>query len=75
MEGFDSVVPELARIENGRESHFVQHAESAAALLRQIRDEIILVGHSGAGPLLPQIARRTGRRAMAYVHLCGRRHT
>ena len=65
--GFHSVVPELAVAEDGREPHFVQHAESAAAVLRQIHDEVILVGHSGAGPLLPEIARLTGRRAMAYI--------
>lgn len=67
MSGFHSVVPELARTDDGHGPHFVQHSESAAAVLRQIRDEFILVGHSGAGPLLPQIARLTGRRALAYI--------
>lgn len=65
--GVHSVVPELARTDDGRGPHFVQHSESAAAVLRQIRDEFILAGHSGAGPLLPQIARLTGRRALAYI--------
>ena len=67
VEGVQSVVPELARSEDGREPHFVQHADSAAAVLRRIRDEFILVGHSGAGPLLPQIARLTARRPLAYI--------
>lgn len=67
VEGFTSVVPELARAEVGLEPHYVQHAESVAAVLRQIHDEIILVGHSGAGPLLPHIARLTGLRPMAYI--------
>jgi hypothetical protein len=30
-------------------------------------DDAILVGHSGAGPLLPAIARRTGARAVVYA--------
>ena len=65
--GFHSVVPELARSDDGHGPHFVQHSESAAAVLRQTRDEFILVGHSGAGPLLPLIARLAGRRALAYI--------
>jgi len=43
------------------------YVEAAAAPARAVDDGVVLVGHSGAGPLLPLVAAATGRRPERLV--------
>lgn len=65
--GIDTDVPDLANPTEG--PFWEQHARSAAAQLGDIDADapIVLVGHSGAGPLLPAIARELKRQVAAYL--------
>jgi hypothetical protein len=59
-------VPDLHR-GGGAGPFWRRHAEAAADALREAPDPLILVGHSGAGVLLPPIRQSLGRRIHAYV--------
>jgi pimeloyl-ACP methyl ester carboxylesterase len=64
---FDVVVPDLGEAE--ARPHWRWHAERAALAMRQLStdDDVVLVGHSAAGALLPAIRMASGRRVSAYV--------
>ena len=65
--GYDVLVPAMA---NPTEAPFwSRHVDSIVNALAHLpaTEQVILVGHSGAGPLLPAIARSAARRVAAYV--------
>ncbi|MDP9353588.1 MAG: alpha/beta fold hydrolase [Chloroflexota bacterium] len=63
--GYHVLVPELA---NPTEPPFwTHHTDSVARSLAAEDAPLVLVGHSGAGPLLPAIARATARPVAAYI--------
>ena len=61
------LVPELR--DDGGRPYWLQHAASVEQALAREKEErrILFVGHSGAGPLLPAIARACGRPVGGYV--------
>jgi len=63
------VVPTLEDSPDTDEPYWKQHAESVSRALTDISKDrsVILVAHSGAGPLLPVIARSLARPISAYV--------
>ncbi len=63
------VLPALFDDPNSTSPYWQQHAESAAKGITQIPPDqkIILVAHSGAGPLLPAIRQKLTRPIFAYV--------
>jgi hypothetical protein len=60
-----SLLPELRDDPDAGRPYWQQHAESAAMAIRALPpgEPLVLVGHSGAGPLLPAIAQALGRLA------------
>ena len=65
--GYRALVPELA---SRTEAPFwPRHAQSVAHMLAglPLDEPVVLVGHSGAGPLLPASARAAARTVAAYV--------
>jgi hypothetical protein len=68
-QGLDVVVPQLAQDDAREEPLWWQHARSAAAAIGggPAGQRPVLVGHSGAGPLLPAIGREIGRAVGGYV--------
>lgn len=67
--GEQALTPDLDAVDGSGEPYWKQHARAAAKALAPIptRWRPILVGHSGAGPLLPAIRREAGRPVTAYV--------
>lgn len=67
VRGIEAYVPDLANPTEG--PFWEQHARSAAAQIGEIDADarIVLAGHSGAGPLLPAIARELKRPVAAYL--------
>jgi alpha-beta hydrolase superfamily lysophospholipase len=67
--GLPVAVPELRDASEAGVPFWQQHAESCAAALADDSPglRLILAGHSGAGLLLPAIARACGRPVAAYV--------
>lgn len=67
--GWRVVIPSLTTTEDGILPYWQRHASEVRAALddNAIDDSIVLAGHSGAGPLLPAIARGCGRHLAAYV--------
>ncbi len=65
--GVEVMAPRLG--DDGSPPFWKQHAGSAAAALAETSPNtpIILVGHSGAGPLLPAIAHSSPRPVIGYV--------
>src|SRR5581483_11219293 len=65
--GLPALAPELR--DNGSGPYWRQHARSVAAAIERLPSEqpLILVGHSGAGPLLSAIRRACARPVAAYV--------
>jgi hypothetical protein len=65
--GVAALVPEIAT--GSGTPHWERHARSVAEQLRAIDPDrpIVLVGHSGAGVLLPAIRHFSGRATAAYV--------
>ncbi len=65
--GHHVLVPELANPTEG--PFWPRHADSVAHALADLpaAEPVMLVGHSGAGPLLPSIARATARPVAAYI--------
>jgi len=53
--------------DEGTGSWWQRHATSAAHALKERRGEVVLVGHSGVGALLPLIAQAAAIRPAAYV--------
>jgi pimeloyl-ACP methyl ester carboxylesterase len=67
--GEEVLVPTLSDSEEAAAPYWQQHADSVARALEATPAErpLILVGHSGAGPLLPAIRRRSTRPVAAYL--------
>jgi pimeloyl-ACP methyl ester carboxylesterase len=67
--GFDVMIPALADSPDAQEPFWKQHAESVSKALAQLPEEtpLVLVAHSGAGPLLPAIRQLTPNPVRAYV--------
>ncbi len=67
--GRDVLVPALADSGATPPEYWQQHAESCARALDAVPPErpLVLAGHSGAGPLLPLLARAAARPVAAYV--------
>jgi thioesterase domain-containing protein len=66
---FSAAVPDLDGRDDDPRPFWEQHAEAAVAGLREVSDDqpLILVGHSGAGPLLPAIGHAARRPVAAYL--------
>lgn len=66
--GLKALTPTLQQDEDAPEPLWMQHARSAANALRAARaDRVILVGHSGAGQLLPAVRHEADRPVAAYI--------
>ncbi len=67
--GFEVVVPSLGDFEESGTPYWQQHAASIAQALQSVSTDrpLILVGHSGAGPLLPAIRQMINHRVAAYI--------
>jgi hypothetical protein len=67
--GKTSLIPRLAQDDASSEPYWSQHSRSAAAGLRGLPpdEELVFVGHSGAGVLLPAIAGETAHPVACYV--------
>jgi pimeloyl-ACP methyl ester carboxylesterase len=67
--GLDVIIPTLKDSPDAKEPFWKQHAESVSQVLAQLPDEtpLILVAHSGAGPLLPAIRQLIPNPIKAYV--------
>ena len=67
--GFDVIVPMLSDSHDSKEPYWKQHAESFSNALAEIPQDIslVLVAHSGAGPLLPVLRQGIPNPVHAYV--------
>lgn len=67
--GLDVLVPNLEDSPDSKEPFWKQHAESVSRTLARISNatSLILVAHSGAGPLLPAIRTSLINPVRAYV--------
>ncbi len=67
--GMDVLVPPLTNREGDEQPFWRQHAEAVARALAPVPDRrpLVLVGHSGAGPLLPAIAQAARHPIAAYL--------
>ncbi len=68
-QGVDVVVPALQDDQPPPAPLWQQHAASVAGALSNVTPtrSLVLVGHSGAGPLLPAVAEYAGRPVAAYL--------
>jgi hypothetical protein len=69
QDGVDVVLPSLTDDEHSRAPFWQQHAASVARALTHIpvNRALILVGHSGAGPILPAIRSMIARPVAGYL--------
>ncbi len=67
--GAEVLVPPLTNREGDEQPFWRQHAEAVARTLAPVPDRrpLVLVGHSGAGPLLPAIAQAAQHPVAAYL--------
>lgn len=67
--GLTAIVPRLTDYPHSTEPYWQQHAGSIASSLTRIphKQEMVLVAHSGAGPLLPALRTMMDRSILAYV--------
>jgi hypothetical protein len=67
--GIRTVLPLLTDQDDGAGPYWVQHASAVARRLEPLRpdDRLILVGHSGAGPLLPAIGAFSPHPPAGYI--------
>ena len=67
--GFEAVVPPLHEVEGSNAPYWKQHADAIAQALSAVPIDRhhILVGHSGAGPLLPVVRQEVSHPIAAYV--------
>jgi hypothetical protein len=65
----DAVVPALEDVPDSKKPYWKQHAESVSQALAQVPQDtpLILVAHSGTGPLLPAIRESLANPVNAYV--------
>ena len=63
------IVPDLSNVAQPPTSFWEQHARDVEAALRDVphQHRLVLVGHSGAGALLPAIGHAAGRSVAAYL--------
>ncbi len=63
------LVPSLSDREEDERPFWRQHAEAVAQELRFVPEgrSLVLIGHSGAGPILPAIAQAAGHPVAAYL--------
>ncbi|MPY78988.1 MAG: alpha/beta fold hydrolase [Actinophytocola sp.] len=66
-DGHRVVVPSLAGVVAGGPPYYARLADTAAAAIAEVGGPCVLVGHSGAGPLLPAIAEALGDDVRAAV--------
>src|SRR5687767_14812598 len=68
-QGLNSITPELLDNTNSTLPYWQQHVESVVRDLAQLpqKESLVLVAHSGAGPLLPAIRYRLTHSIYAYV--------
>jgi hypothetical protein len=69
QQGYQVIVPALNDTETGTRSFWEQEAESAAESINAANssEANLLVGHSGAGPILPAIGARLKRPPAGYI--------
>ena len=67
--GQAALIPRLDQDDASAEPYWSQHSRSAAAALQGLprEEELALVGHSGAGVLLPAVAQAAARPVACYV--------
>ena len=67
--GSDVIVPALSNSPDSKEPFWKQHADSVSQSLAELPEDksLILVAHSGAGPLLPVIRQSLANPVHAYV--------
>ena len=67
--GFEAIAPTLTNASVPGSSYWQQHAKAVAQAVQalSIDDALILVGHSGAGMLLPAIREATGYPVAGYI--------
>jgi hypothetical protein len=67
--GITTIVPTLKDQEEANRPYWQQYAHAAAQSVAGLADDapVVLVGHSGAGPLLPAIRWAMGRPVAAYL--------
>jgi hypothetical protein len=67
--GLSAVTPRLSDRGEAIGPYWRQHALAAAAMLHALPAgrQVVLAGHSGAGPLLPAIREQSGRDVAAYL--------
>ncbi|MEV0248851.1 alpha/beta fold hydrolase [Nocardia sp. NPDC050712] len=71
-QGFPAVAPDLRAAFAGPAPYRPVLAELVAEHVCEVEGELVLAGHSGAGPLLPELAERLGGRVRALVYVdCG----
>ena len=69
--GIDTVVSVLHDTEDSNAPHWRQHVASVTGALASLPEDraLVLVGHSGAGPLLPAIGQSCKNRVGAYIFI------
>ena len=69
QQGIDALVPALRDAEDGDHPYWQQEVASVTQALAAVPADrpLVLVGHSGAGALLPAIGQSTGHRVAAYI--------
>lgn len=66
--GYSVVVPTLTTDPQGDHPYWRQHVAAVVDALHAVRDRpVVLVGHSGAGPLLPAIGQSAGITVSTYL--------
>ena len=67
--GADAVAPSLLGVERDDDPHWRRHVAAVASALRDVSLDrpVVLVAHSGAGPLLPAIGQGIGQPVAGYV--------
>jgi hypothetical protein len=65
--GYDAVVPSLLGFEQRGRPYWPACVESVVGACRDRAHEYVLVGHSGAGPMLPAMADALGRHVNAVI--------
>lgn len=67
--GFDVIVPILNDSPDSNEPYWKQHAESFSQTLAEIPEDtpLVLIAHSGAGPLLPVLRQSIPNPVHAYI--------
>lgn len=65
--GYAAVVPELPADRDPVLPCWQADAQAVAAVLRSLSGGVVLVGHSGAGPLLPAVHQLAGRPVAGYI--------